>query len=107
MNIIIYLGSFILKLSSTNVPIVAMYLKGRVGDILVSSQVTSTRESLLRHCYSYKEQTSPYIDSTACLRLNNLSISRIGCVEKILWVQLLDLSHNELGSIDGMLFDLT
>ncbi|KAL0542634.1 hypothetical protein IC582_017707 [Cucumis melo] len=70
--------------------------------LVLLQKVTSTRESLLRHCYSYKEQTSPYIDSAACLRLNNFSISRIGSVEKFLWVQVLDLSHNELQSIDGL-----
>ncbi|XP_038898638.1 geranylgeranyl transferase type-2 subunit alpha 1 isoform X2 [Benincasa hispida] len=70
--------------------------------LVLLQKVTSTRESLLRHSYSYKEQTSPYIDSTACLRLNNLSISRIGSVEKLLWLQVLDLSYNELRSIDGL-----
>lgn len=70
--------------------------------LVLLKKLTSTRESLLRHCYSYKDKTSPYIDSTTCLRLNNLSISRIESVEKLLWVQVLDLSHNEIRSIEGL-----
>ncbi|CAL5354738.1 unnamed protein product [Camellia sinensis] len=37
-----------------------------------------------------------------CLRLNNLSLSHIGSIEKLLWVQMLDLSHNQLSSIEGL-----
>lgn len=79
---------------------------GRVTNTLVSWQVTSTMESLFRHCYCYKDQTSPYLGTTTCVRLNNLSISRIGSVERLLWVQVLDLSHNELRSTEGILFYL-
>lgn len=70
--------------------------------LVLLQKMSSTRESLLRHCYCYKDQTSPYIGSTTCVRLNNLSISRFGSVEKLLWVQVLDLSHNELRSIQGL-----
>ncbi|KAL5559960.1 hypothetical protein UlMin_036171 [Ulmus minor] len=65
-------------------------------------QVTSLWESLMRHCCHYRELTSSPIGSSVCLRLNNLSLSRIGSFEKLLWVQVLDLSHNELQSLEGL-----
>ncbi|KAI7979302.1 Geranylgeranyl transferase type-2 subunit alpha 1 [Camellia lanceoleosa] len=37
-----------------------------------------------------------------CLRLNNLSLSHIRSIEKLLWAQMLDLSHNQLSSIEGL-----
>ncbi|XP_023525382.1 geranylgeranyl transferase type-2 subunit alpha 1 [Cucurbita pepo subsp. pepo] len=70
--------------------------------LVLLQKVTSTMESLFRHCYCYKDQTSPYLGTTTCVRLNNLSISRIGSVERLLWVQVLDLSHNELRSTEGL-----
>lgn len=66
-------------------------------------QVTSNRESLLNHCFSYKNLASSSIGNDICLRLSNLSLSRMGSIEKLLWVQMLDLSHNELHSIEGIL----
>ncbi|PWA59141.1 RAB geranylgeranyl transferase alpha subunit 1 [Artemisia annua] len=65
-------------------------------------QVTSNKESLLKYCWQYKESTSSNITDSLCLRLNNLSLSRIGSFERLLWVQSLDLSHNELHSIEGL-----
>ncbi|KAJ0554483.1 putative leucine-rich repeat domain superfamily [Helianthus annuus] len=37
-----------------------------------------------------------------CLRLNSLSLSQTGSFERLLWVQSLDLSHNQLHSIEGL-----
>ncbi|KAI5356273.1 hypothetical protein L3X38_009168 [Prunus dulcis] len=65
-------------------------------------EVTSNRESLQRHCCSYKNLASASIGNYKCVRLNNISISRIGSIEKFLWVSMLDLSHNELCSIEGL-----
>ncbi|KAM1014256.1 hypothetical protein TB2_044097 [Malus domestica] len=65
-------------------------------------KITSNRESLLRHCFSHKNLASSSIGNHICLRLNNLSLSRMGSVEKLLWVRMLDLSHNELHSIEGL-----
>ncbi|KAJ0024675.1 hypothetical protein Pint_08495 [Pistacia integerrima] len=70
---------------------------------LVSMQlVTSSQESLLRHCFRYEDLNCSYIGNPICLRLNNLSLSRIGSFEKLLWVRMLDLSHNDLLSIEGL-----
>ncbi|KAH7545615.1 hypothetical protein FEM48_Zijuj01G0112200 [Ziziphus jujuba var. spinosa] len=65
-------------------------------------QVISDGESLMTHCYHYKDLKGSSFSNFICLRLNNLSLSRIGSVEKLLWVQMLDLSHNELRSIEGL-----
>ncbi|GJT33084.1 RAB geranylgeranyl transferase alpha subunit 1 [Tanacetum coccineum] len=65
-------------------------------------QVTSSKESLLKYCWQYKESNPSNITDCLCLRLNNLSLSRIGSLERLLWVQSLDLSHNQLHSIEGL-----
>ncbi|XP_057975886.1 geranylgeranyl transferase type-2 subunit alpha 1 [Malania oleifera] len=70
--------------------------------LVLLRQVSSDREYLLRHCFHYRNSSSPSIGSFICLRLNNLSLTRIGSVEQLLWVQMLDLSHNELQSIEGL-----
>ncbi|KAJ6719247.1 hypothetical protein OIU79_006995 [Salix purpurea] len=59
-------------------------------------------ESLLSYCFRYKNLTSSSSSNPICLRLNGLSLSRLGSFEKLLWVQMLDLSHNELRSIEGL-----
>ncbi|KAI3672571.1 hypothetical protein L6452_38662 [Arctium lappa] len=77
------------------------YYKDEYSSILLK-QVTSSKESLLKYCWQYKEPTSLNITSPMCLRLNSLSLSRIGSIERLLWVQSLDLSHNQLHSIEGL-----
>ncbi|CAH2078070.1 unnamed protein product [Thlaspi arvense] len=59
--------------------------------------VTSSTESLSRHLFQYSD-----MNNSVCLRLNKLSLSRIASVEKLLFVQMLDLSHNELHSTEGL-----
>jgi len=63
-------------------------------------QITSTRDSLLPYCHYYKDATET-ITGYVSLQLQNLSLSRLGSIENLLWVQMLDLSHNELQSIEG------
>ncbi|XWS21397.1 hypothetical protein CRYUN_Cryun30bG0051700 [Craigia yunnanensis] len=70
--------------------------------LVLLQQVTSCRESLLKHCFQYMDSISSTICNPICLRLNNLSLSRMGAFEKLLWVQILDLGHNELQSIEGL-----
>ncbi|KAI3820230.1 hypothetical protein L1987_07774 [Smallanthus sonchifolius] len=65
-------------------------------------QVTSSKESLMKYCGQYRESTFSNITGPMCLRLNSLSLSRIGSFERLLWVQSLDLSHNQLHSIEGL-----
>lgn len=68
---------------------------------MILLQMTSCMESLLKYCWQYKESSSLNITGSICLRLNSLSLSRIGSFERLLWVQSLDLSHNQLHSIEG------
>ncbi|OMO50776.1 Double-stranded RNA-binding protein [Corchorus capsularis] len=77
------------------------YYKDEHSSVLLK-QVTSRKESLLKQCFLYKDSVSSAICNPVCLRLNNLSLSRMGAFEKLLWVQILDLSHNELQSIEGL-----
>ncbi|AED94733.1 geranylgeranyl transferase alpha subunit-like protein [Arabidopsis thaliana] len=60
-------------------------------------KVTSRTESMSRHLFRYRN-----MNNIICLRLNNLTLSRIAAVEKLLFVQMLDLSHNELHSAEGL-----
>ncbi|XP_050376859.1 geranylgeranyl transferase type-2 subunit alpha 1 [Argentina anserina] len=70
--------------------------------LLCLRQVTSSKESLLKYCFSHETLASSSIGNYLCLRLNKLSLTRMGSIEKLLWVQMLDLSHNELRSIEGL-----
>ncbi|KAJ4913073.1 RAB geranylgeranyl transferase alpha subunit 1 [Raphanus sativus] len=60
-------------------------------------KVTSSTEDLSGRLFRYRN-----MNNSVCLRLNNLSLSRIASVEKLLFVQMLDLSHNELHSTEGL-----
>ncbi|XP_015571477.2 geranylgeranyl transferase type-2 subunit alpha 1 [Ricinus communis] len=87
----------LIKLDPTH----ARYYKD-VHSLALLQQVTSSQESVLSRCFHYRDLTSLSSGYPICLRLNNLSLSRIGAVEKLLWVQMLDLSCNELQSIEGL-----
>ncbi|XP_026455244.1 geranylgeranyl transferase type-2 subunit alpha 1-like isoform X2 [Papaver somniferum] len=65
-------------------------------------KVFLSRKSLMKHCLYYGESTSSYSHDRVCLRLNNMSLSRIGSFENLLWVRMLDLSHNELQTTEGL-----
>lgn len=69
--------------------------------ICLTLQVASERESLVMHCGDYTQLNSSGFHQSVCLRLNKFSLSQIGFVERLLWVQMLDLSQNELRSIEG------
>ncbi|XP_030454500.2 geranylgeranyl transferase type-2 subunit alpha 1 isoform X1 [Syzygium oleosum] len=70
--------------------------------LVLLQQLLSSRGMLLRHCFYYGGITSSSTHGPICLRLNNQSISRMGSFDKLLWVQMLDLSDNELHSIEGL-----
>lgn len=65
-------------------------------------QVTCSTENLLKYFGRYGNSAQSDNRNFVCLRLNNLSLARIGSIENLLWVQMLDLSHNELKSIEGL-----
>lgn len=81
-------------------PAHSLYYKDE-HSLISLKQITSTRDSLLPYCHYYKD-ASEAITGYICLRLQNLSLSRMGSIENLLWVQMLDLSHNELQSIEGL-----
>jgi len=68
--------------------------------ILTSVQATLDEKSIMKHSLQSNELI-PISLRHAGLQLSRLSLTRIGCVERLLWVQMLDLSHNELRSIAG------
>ncbi|KAH6755414.1 hypothetical protein C2S53_013455 [Perilla frutescens var. hirtella] len=70
--------------------------------LVLFEQLTSNTESLLKHCGNYQEPSSPSISPYIFVRLNGLSLSRVSSMENLLWVQMLDLSHNKLQSIEGL-----
>ncbi|KAI9200557.1 hypothetical protein LWI28_009793 [Acer negundo] len=94
---VLELYSDLMKLDPSHV----QYYKDEHSLVLLQ-QVTSSKESLLTHCFHYRNLTSSHTGNPICLRLNNLSLSRVGSFDKLLWVQMLDLSHNELQSIEGL-----
>uniref|UniRef100_A0A9I9CH48 Uncharacterized protein n=1 Tax=Cucumis melo TaxID=3656 RepID=A0A9I9CH48_CUCME len=69
------------------------------------SHVTSTKQFLSGHRCSYKEQTSPYIDSTTSIygsiiyQLQGSNLYK----RKYRWVLMLDLNNNELRLIEDLL----
>ncbi|KAE9595992.1 hypothetical protein Lal_00030683 [Lupinus albus] len=93
---VIELYDDLMKLDPTH----SLYYKDK-RSLTLLHKITSTRETLLPYCHYYKDATES-IAGHVCLRLQNLSLSRIGCIENLLWVQTLDLSHNELQSIEGL-----
>ncbi|KAL9229218.1 hypothetical protein vseg_004706 [Gypsophila vaccaria] len=70
--------------------------------LALMQQITCSKDSLLRYCWSYRKSAVSSDSSALFVRLNNLSLSQIGSMERLLWVQNLDLSHNELGSLEGL-----
>ncbi|KAJ4848639.1 hypothetical protein Tsubulata_035520 [Turnera subulata] len=82
-------------------PTHSLYYKDE-HSLALLNQLTSRRESLLNHCFQYVDSASSNDNNLICLRLNNLSLSRLGSLEKLLWVEMLDLSNNELQSIEGL-----
>uniref|UniRef100_A0A7N0V0N3 Geranylgeranyl transferase type-2 subunit alpha n=1 Tax=Kalanchoe fedtschenkoi TaxID=63787 RepID=A0A7N0V0N3_KALFE len=66
----------------------------------VLQKETASNDSLSKHSFFYKNSASA--SKVTCLRLNSMSLSRIGFIERLLWVQMLDLSHNEIRTIDGL-----
>ncbi|XP_057735975.1 geranylgeranyl transferase type-2 subunit alpha 1 [Arachis stenosperma] len=77
-----------------------LYYKDEHSLVLLR-QITSSRDSLLPYCH-YKKNAIEAFAGYVSLRLQNLSLSRMGSIENLLWVQTLDLSHNQLRSIEGL-----
>lgn len=87
----------LMKLDPTH----SRYYKDKHSMVLLK-QLTSSTESLLSCCFQYRDSAPSSTGNLICLRLNNLSLSRLGSFEKLLWVEMLDLSSNELQSLEGL-----
>ncbi|XP_074590385.1 geranylgeranyl transferase type-2 subunit alpha 1-like [Curcuma longa] len=70
--------------------------------IVLMDQLTSDDKSLSKHCWHFDKPTSSSSHHQYCLQLNKLSLTRIGSVKNLLWVQMLDLRNNELRSVSGI-----
>ncbi|KAH9297565.1 hypothetical protein KI387_029247 [Taxus chinensis] len=71
--------------------------------LILFDQVTGSKEKLQGYVWdSVGMDSISHRHRHRWLRLNGLSLSRIGCMERLLWVQNLDISHNRLRSIDGL-----
>ncbi|KAL8167781.1 hypothetical protein V2J09_009280 [Rumex salicifolius] len=64
-------------------------------------KVASNKQALLSYCFQYKTTVSDN-GHFLCLRLNNQSLTRIGSINRLLWVKMLDLSHNDLRTLEGL-----
>ncbi|XWS25390.1 hypothetical protein CRYUN_Cryun27aG0064500 [Craigia yunnanensis] len=77
--------------------------------LVLLQQVTSGRESLLKHCFHYTDSVSSTICSPICLRLNNLSLSRMYSIhtdvqrlEAMQLLSCLSLRNNKLRSFTAL-----
>lgn len=70
--------------------------------LVLINQVTSDEKSLSSHRSHSSHYTSSKLHLHGCMQLKSLSLTRIGYVERLLWVQTVDLSHNKLRSIAGI-----
>ncbi|KAI4389476.1 hypothetical protein MLD38_001697 [Melastoma candidum] len=82
-------------------PTHSRYYEEHISLVLLQ-QLTSSEEMLRRHLFYFKGANTSSFHKPLCLRLNNLSLSRLGLFNKLLGVQMLDLSNNELQSIEGL-----
>ncbi|CDP11513.1 unnamed protein product [Coffea canephora] len=76
------------------------YYKDQYSLVFLKQELAN-EESLLKYCYQYRDSTS-LSNNSLCLCLRGLSLSQIGCIERLLWVQMLDLSNNGIRSIEGL-----
>ncbi|KAG8074906.1 hypothetical protein GUJ93_ZPchr0006g45685 [Zizania palustris] len=67
--------------------------------LVLMDQLTCNMESFMKYC---SVQVLPNLAPLNHVQLCRLSLTRIGFVERLLWVQMLDLSHNNLRSIEGL-----
>lgn len=70
--------------------------------LVLMNQVTLDMKSSVSHFLPSSNYISSNLHLCGRLQLRSLPLSRIGYVERFLWVQVLDLSHNKLRSIEGI-----
>ncbi|KAK8966896.1 hypothetical protein KSP40_PGU010452 [Platanthera guangdongensis] len=70
--------------------------------LVLLNQVTIDKKSSSSHFSLCGDYISSKLHFCSRMQLRSLSLTRIGYVERLLWVQVLDLSHNKLRSIEGL-----
>ncbi|KAK8951662.1 hypothetical protein KSP39_PZI003237 [Platanthera zijinensis] len=70
--------------------------------LVLLNQVTIDKKSSSSHFSPCGNYISSKLRFCGRMQLRSLSLTRIGYVERLLWVQVLDLSHNKLRSIEGL-----
>lgn len=67
--------------------------------LVLMDQLTCHMETFMQYCsVQVKSDSAPLNHVQLC----RLSLTRIGFTERMLWVQMLDLSHNSLRSVEGL-----
>ncbi|CAM0883411.1 unnamed protein product [Alopecurus aequalis] len=67
--------------------------------LVIMDQLTCNMETFTKYCsVQVKSNSAPLNHVQLC----RLSLTRIGFTERMLWVQMLDLSHNSLRSVEGL-----
>ncbi|KAL6603656.1 hypothetical protein ACP70R_044017 [Stipagrostis hirtigluma subsp. patula] len=67
--------------------------------LVLMDQLTCNMETFMKHCSVKVQPNSAPMNH---VQLCRLSLTRIGFAERLLWVQVLDLSHNSLRSVEGL-----
>ncbi|KAJ3679358.1 hypothetical protein LUZ60_017369 [Juncus effusus] len=66
--------------------------------LLLFNQLTCSKESIMKYCCKFDK----FELAQTCMKITKIPLTRIGFTERLLWVQALDLSHNNLRSISGL-----
>uniref|UniRef100_A0ACD5ZEN0 Uncharacterized protein n=2 Tax=Avena sativa TaxID=4498 RepID=A0ACD5ZEN0_AVESA len=67
--------------------------------LVLMDQLTCSTQTFAKYCsVQLKSNSAPLNHVQLC----RLSLTRIGFTERMLWVQMLDLSHNSLRSVEGL-----
>jgi geranylgeranyl transferase type-2 subunit alpha len=61
-------------------------------------QLTCEEETFRKHCSVQVQANSAPLNR---MQLSRLSLTHVAFAERLLWVQVLDLSHNSLRSVEG------
>ncbi|KAL6873789.1 hypothetical protein ACP4OV_013871 [Aristida adscensionis] len=70
-----------------------------VRSLVLIDQLTCHMETFMKHCAVQVLPNSALVNH---VQFRRLSLTHIGFAERLLWVQVLDLSHNSLRSVKGL-----
>ncbi|KAG2607938.1 geranylgeranyl transferase type-2 subunit alpha 1-like [Panicum virgatum] len=67
--------------------------------LVLMDKLTCDMETFMKHC---SVKVEPNLVPLNHVQLCSLSLTRIGFAERLIWVQVLDLGHNSLRSVEGL-----